>query len=221
MTTTAPTKNVFPFFKLPRELRDNIYEQALETRTSSHRPGEGCGQHLDGHSGCVSFQAINVPVTPLLTVCRRFNQEYTDRAAKFSMLVVTETGSCKTLFEDFDFPKQAQAFTRLRIDLHFLHPNDINDHHEWLAQVLAGMKKLQDLSIRIHMLRRSFEEIVMKIVLQEAQERLNDYWTSLPHLHDLEVREIVESERYTWDESSPLILKLSEASGKVEKTALA
>ncbi|KAK4629162.1 hypothetical protein CLAFUW4_08182 [Fulvia fulva] len=80
-TTSNTAHTVFPFFDLPLELRDMIYDETLEDRQD---------QRL---CNSVYLKAKGVPRTNILLVSKDVKQEYEQRATKHSHLTVKDLRS--------------------------------------------------------------------------------------------------------------------------------
>lgn len=76
MERNSTDHNTFPFLELPKELRDMIYDEALDDKED---------QRL---SRDLFLKARSVPRTNLLLASKQVKQEYEERAAKHSQLII-------------------------------------------------------------------------------------------------------------------------------------
>ena len=78
------SKNIFPFFKLPRELRDSIYELATTDRL-----------RIETEAEKFRLFVLNSLIKNMLLVNRQFMIEYLERTSKLSSLVFDDYYGCE------------------------------------------------------------------------------------------------------------------------------
>lgn len=135
MKDDDPNRHIFPFFDLPRELRDLTYDEMLLPTAGTKFV---CGLKLEGH---------NVPSAGLPTVSRQFASKYEDRGRKKARLVVDDTEHLMA-YAACGFSPTVTKSAR------FVHVNIstwdvvISDHHAWLSS-LTELPQLESLSIKL------------------------------------------------------------------------
>ena len=106
MTDIEPTQKVFPFFDLPAELRNMIYDQSLDDREDQEL---SCHLHL---------KPKIVPRTNLLLVSKQMKQEYEERARKHSQLVIRDPESYNSGIEELPtLPPAASKVATIILEL--------------------------------------------------------------------------------------------------------
>lgn len=160
-------EDIFPFFALPRELRDMIYDEMKEKRTTE----------FDTKTG---LRASTYALVPRNTaISRQFYDEAMDRVEELPELRWTDTHGF--LFDDpIQIPECLHATTvTLQLGVKKL-PFDLTGHEQWLRLWLARMSKLEVLRIRINVCSLCAAMLIHMI------ERSN-FWLYLKGLLELKV----------------------------------
>ncbi|KAM3421590.1 hypothetical protein BST61_g1977 [Cercospora zeina] len=161
------TKHIFPFFDLPRELRDMIYDETRELRITK----------VKTESGLLASWSFLVPRNT--TVCRQFHSEATQRIEKVPELTLTDTSA-------FLFDEPAPLSPQLWPPTLMLHlavkdfPHDLADHERWIKPWLERMSDLQVLRIRMQV------DCPHEAMLVETIVR-SQFWLHLKNLQELHV----------------------------------
>ncbi|KAK4897810.1 hypothetical protein LTR27_004582 [Elasticomyces elasticus] len=156
--TPADCKNIFPFFKLPRELRDEIYLRALTTTapvkvTRKWSPG-------------LRAKAERLPASNLLRLSHRFSDEYREAARETSRLIVNDSILDMNQQIPIDISKAVSELANLQVNLAFtphracascgeadspcvMH-REVDMHLRWLRSLLEKLPQLHAFSINAH-----------------------------------------------------------------------
>lgn len=132
---------IYPFFDLPQEVRDNIYDECLED--------------IDLPDLCLELhlKANKVPITALLLVNKAFSNEYRLRANTKQSLTVTDDcprGLLTTYCQgNFDIPTRALTISTVYIEAFVLHLTDIEEHHDWISQLIAQLPAVRKVHLRV------------------------------------------------------------------------
>ncbi|CAK1360179.1 uncharacterized protein RHO25_003498 [Cercospora beticola] len=164
---TESNMNIFSFFALPRELRDMIYDEMKEKRTTE----------FDTKT---ALRASTYALVPRNTaISRQFYDEAMDRVEELPELRLTDTHAF--LFDDpIQIPESLHATTvTLQLGVKEL-PFDLTGHEQWVRLWLARMFKLEVLRIRINVCSLCAAMLIHMI------ERSN-FWLHLKGLHELKV----------------------------------
>ncbi|KAF2163975.1 hypothetical protein M409DRAFT_25749 [Zasmidium cellare ATCC 36951] len=156
--STTDSKEIFPFFDLPQEMRDLIY--GLLTKTgpvfAMIKPPSA------SESTIMTFQ--NIWLTPLLLVNKQFNEEYFDQVCGHRLLCTTTLGS-KSNFAvkapGLDLPENPGSAIKALAKARVLITIDDMSHKELLAtfanplpgilpRLLAMMPQLKTYLQRLH-----------------------------------------------------------------------
>jgi hypothetical protein len=219
-TPKRPQQQVFRFFDLPRELRDDIYDQSLVFKT----------KYASQHG--VRLRARRSTILSLLLVNHQFQAEYLERAAQHTCLVVTDRGTFHG--EDVKLPKplsyarQLEVFLATCCESPSLHGDkrhpcsvirELRMHRKWIVHLCAQMKFLQSLKIEVmldpHGNVSGCEEAFLK-----HQHRLTNFDASIAPLKGLEVyhsSHYVSEGVWSFNRPRKLVLEWDAASGDVKR----
>ncbi|KAF7198610.1 hypothetical protein HII31_00349 [Pseudocercospora fuligena] len=210
-------RSIFPFFKLARELRDQIYDECLEDRT----------MRIRGKFGC---RAEHVARVNLLLVSRQFKSEYSESAVEKTKMTITYIpqvvyrSSRRTPPASMRFGLPLASlhvrFVRLNLACYRLlsEPIQLRVHRLCVEDLVRLLPSLRALIIRV-----SFEGSLG--LLPELIGDLNQgAWLKLQALKSLEVyyRPHERSDQTILaeiGERHELVAKLSPATGKVQALA--
>ncbi|KAM3420309.1 hypothetical protein BST61_g3593 [Cercospora zeina] len=138
------SRDIFPFFDLPRELRDTIYELAVEDRN--------CGE---GTSDQPKMTAVNVPLPHLLQISRQFSTEYRERAEVNSTLYLYDHIALQPNTPKLStcVPIPARNIRTLHIRLASFAGEELSEefelHEQWVKLAVHTVLGLQVLDLRI------------------------------------------------------------------------
>lgn len=155
--TGTPQPQIFPFFSLPRELRDQIYAHALIFK------------HKLPSQHHVRLRARRVPLLALLLVSRQFRAEYYETAERLSCLIVVDRNTYHG--EPLRVPRGLTYIRRLEVflatccedpthrDLTAPHPlsgrrgcgvvPEMRMHRTWLADLVRQLRGLEGVKVEI------------------------------------------------------------------------
>ena len=198
------SQHIFPFFKLPAELRDMVYDYSLQ------------------HVKLTSFMSLARRVTcvappNLMAVSQQFNMELIERVRKSSHLYVAEI--CTV-----GWPNRANIVTQQANIRSFTVISEVNDHENslkiqraWIEQAIEYMPNLKALHIclGIYSAASRYDYIEWRTKLEQAD------LTSLPHLTTLEIYErgscppAARGGKLPW---RCLIMEWNKTTGRIEDT---
>ena len=154
--TVAQDAHIFDFFRLPRELRNEVYSLLTKSKTfCDGRNNVGVVDQLH-----VSIKAA--PIPELFSLCRQFKAEYQE-TFKHGMTI-----TIKDLYTSLQAPTMAawpDDISRVQIVLLLIckdpeyHSNEsvtcgiagnLHAHLRWIEEMLPQLKQLKDLEIRIY-----------------------------------------------------------------------
>ncbi|KAK4498888.1 hypothetical protein PRZ48_009398 [Zasmidium cellare] len=142
-------KDIFPFFRLPLELREAIYDETLEDRD----------EQLD-YDKTLKYQACSTPLVNLLRVSKRVKQEYEARARKKmsfridDMFGETSTGPCLLPEAAVKIPLAVASI----VVFHRRYGKEFDMHRKWLLELIKQFKTLECLRLTIKVARDSLQE---------------------------------------------------------------
>ncbi|KAK0942131.1 hypothetical protein LTR29_006376 [Friedmanniomyces endolithicus] len=159
---TAPSrKGIFDFFRLPRELRDLIYNE-LDTTTARVKVTRKWSTKLRGI-------AHDLPAPKMLQFSHRFSAEYRSIVQKKTTLVIEDHFGDFTRPEDIslELSPSVSAIQLVRLELYAAHSRlpvdcrgedmdccitgrDIALHKRWIPVLLAKLSQLTSLTIDVH-----------------------------------------------------------------------
>lgn len=197
--TTSKNKNVFPFFRLARELRDLIYDELLEhTRTKLDT-----GTRLD----CWSIDKA-----PRYTaICKQFHEEAMERRQNQVELEINDRSTYT-----FQAPSLSPVLlktTTLTVRL-VCGRGELRAHQRWLSDLLTKMPNLKSTRVIIRSVMESSSEVLSELPTSE-------FWINIPGLSELQVsgRYAAMHDRLLWDFGEPpegLVLKWNAELKKLE-----
>ncbi|KAF7193455.1 hypothetical protein HII31_05235 [Pseudocercospora fuligena] len=231
-------RDIFPFFSLPRELRDIIYtEPALIDECSTALADQDFvpvvvdrarnplplhdSLHLPDRDGLRISASIRK--TNLLTVSKQFLAEYIDATkSTCNKVVVTDInyGDNGITLPNWTKPCSSIQFNLAAWCIHDEYPEDDFDglwgliHSTYYPQELPNVTEVE---IRINT-QTSFPE-------KSIRDILNRDWIQFPHLKSLDVYRIAEpvawkphnmSPVFTYEEPETLLLRFSPEKARVE-----
>lgn len=190
-------RHIFPFFDLPLEMREMIYDESLEDEAVKLL----CGFELD---------LANVPATNMLLVSKDFRREYLLRADKRSQMTIADVTSWMPGVTQF--PSPATRVHSIRLQLVFVCHEDDQDHLEWLSELIPRCEKLRVLDARIH-----YDPHILSFA--KARDLISKDWIVLQSLTTLKVYEREIDGVSDWDFKSEegLCLEWSSVTGKLEE----
>lgn len=159
--------DIFPFFALPRELRDMIYDEMKEKRTTE----------FDTKT---DLRASTYALVPRNTaISRQFHDEAMERVEELPELRLTDTHGF--LFDDpIQIPQSLNAtIVTLQLGVKEI-PFDLTGHEQWVRLWLARMSKLEVLRIQINV------SSLCAAMLIHMIER-SSFWLFLKGLHELKI----------------------------------
>lgn len=155
MATKASDEQHFPFFELPRELRDWVYAELLDGEVEV---GVYLTERRPVMCGWPTVTAFKVPEPQLHRVCLQFHEELEEAELRHTGVRIED--GCSELGLDFGLPEHVRFVRTLEVyvqcpcevhgDLdgwdcavHF----GMNIHSEWLQDVINGLDGLRSLEI--------------------------------------------------------------------------
>ncbi|KAI5366257.1 hypothetical protein Slin14017_G038970 [Septoria linicola] len=213
----ARAEEVFPFFSLPREIRDLIYEAALGEH--SYRFGNGDND--------IKILASNVALSTALTVSHQFSSEYDERAQALSTLTVSDVKYCDSAIVAIKLPPAVSRISSLHFNISALirkptatYQEFDNQYHRRLIRKITGLiPGHRALSIRVELPWEESIDSVYNMLRSEA-------WTALPNLKSLKAYQTfrfgpgIKGRIETLFEYGPpqnLLLEWSAETGQVER----
>ncbi|KAK4498886.1 hypothetical protein PRZ48_009396 [Zasmidium cellare] len=127
-------RHIFPFFALPQELRDEIYDQHLTSYAGKLK----CG---------FKIVASDIPITNLLLVSKAFGEEYRLRVRKKSQVTITDTNTWGAAQITIIPPPVANA-RRLKIEVACFSWDEVERHGQWVGDVVKRVN--HPLVLQIH-----------------------------------------------------------------------
>lgn len=203
MAAQTSDEQHFPFFKLPRELRDNVYSELLDGEVElAVTQSDGRGPYHDR----ALVTAFNVPEPQLHRVCRQFHEELQD-AEKRHMGVRVEdndgdlAGEYGNFGREFGLPQHIRSVRTLEayIQVDCVTHGDLDGwdcavafdmitHKEWLDAVVKDMPDLRFLEIV------AFAPMYRPIAYERVFMEEGNKFTDLPHLQRLTLVEMEDRE---------------------------
>jgi hypothetical protein len=219
-TVTAPelSKPAFPFFDLPRELRDEVYDsglifkQKIPTQTAARLRGR------------------RVANPTLLQVSKQFRQEYLERAERQTCLVVVDRpeyhGESIKLPTSLSYIRKLEVHIAIACDApdHLIDKcrvvKEMRMHHTWIASLCSQIRNLDSVSIKVVIDPHQYIDTCERHLL-ELQHKL----TSVEELKLLEVWHCdyagrVESAGWNFSKPRKLAMKWEERDGMLHRTEL-
>lgn len=201
MPEDDPQRHIFPFFELPRELRDLVYDELLLPMT--------CSKTGDGLIG----KAQNVVFADLMTPNGQFASEYQDRARKKTVLVLSDQGCLDPIKMgmDLSLPTAARAIRHLKFNITD-HGTELHEHFAWMS---AFVRQPHIESVNIKVVRSTHHANSLRHLLADC--------TPLTKLQNLRSLEIFWKDKkfgyIDWEAQQLMILRWSVESGSFEKFA--
>lgn len=147
--TEEPKDGVFEFFSLPRELRDKIYEEALQFKRKFEAQG---GVRLRGR---------RIVQPSLLQVSHQFQQEYLECAETKTCLVIVDRDHYHGEMLELPTPVKYARKLELHLALACDSPDhimnrcrilpEIRMHRKWIGDLCEQMKHLDSITIKVLM----------------------------------------------------------------------
>ena len=144
---TTKDDSTFDFFRLPRELRDQIYFDSLFYKR----------KYPDQSSARVRGRRVVNP--DLLLISKQFKSEYVERAEQHTALIIVDRpeyhGDNITLPNEITYARQLEVHIAIACDApdHFGNQcrvtKEVRMHHRWLSNLCTKMRHLQ--SVRVDM----------------------------------------------------------------------
>jgi hypothetical protein len=129
--------DIFPFFDLPRELRDLVYSQVGTRRLN-----------VDPHLHLVATVG-QVPFLSALLVSPQFRHEYLDQVPKDQDVALAFTNVCESARQH---PWEPDAGFGLTGAVEKLLESDGNGNHRYSEKFLSSMRRLSHVTIRLYTL---------------------------------------------------------------------
>ncbi|KAF2161885.1 hypothetical protein M409DRAFT_27613 [Zasmidium cellare ATCC 36951] len=207
-STTSPTsanasnfpqddskRHIFPFFDLPRELRDMAYDKMLISSVSKKLPCQ------------LQITVVNMAEVKLMTINRQFAHEYKERAEKEQATTLTDGPDVDLddLSTDvMPLPTLLRATKILKIDIAG-GSWSLSRHKSRISTIAAANSHLTSLSVKIVLTYRGF--------MGNVRELLRDLAT-VQKLVSLEVfAEDMRYEVFDFEYQNLLVLRWSAESG--------
>lgn len=155
---TERARSIFPFFRLPLELREQIYDESLQKYGGKVRK-----------RGSLRYSGANMACMNLLLVSKQLKQEYECRTEKSRSLLVYDSFECR-ISAYVSVPKILSSSLRVTISI-LVSPDDVakqelDMHRRWIEQCLWRMRKVLVIRIKIK---------VYSNALPELQKGLEDF----------------------------------------------
>ncbi|EMC94949.1 hypothetical protein BAUCODRAFT_519967 [Baudoinia panamericana UAMH 10762] len=142
---------IFRFFDLPREMRDQIYDESLTFK-----------QKYQSQHG-IRLRGRRVVNPALLLVSKQFHQEYVERADRKTTLVIVDRNVYHgELLEVSKLPKQLTCATKLEIHLalacngeadHITNGcrvlKELRMHRKWIVDLVRKMRRIGAIEIKV------------------------------------------------------------------------
>lgn len=199
-SNTMSQRDIFPFFKLPRELRDSVYDECC------------CTRRIRASFWEPELNASGVASPHLFAVSRQFAEEYTLRVEKYApTLDISEVDIVTP--EPFKLPRvYCRKVAVLKLNIWTPGLDYLTMSGTWVESVLSQMKGLQSVYIRLACDSND------SLVSAYAEELNSSFWTRIPKLAGLRAHMYVESDNPDWGlvDEMPLIMEWSRETGEVE-----
>jgi hypothetical protein len=146
------SREIFDFFGLPRELRNEIYSMLTHVKTLCH------GRNAEGVATQFEASIKSAPIPKAFSLCRQFKAEYEEAFEDGMTLVIRDLWSGMKTPSTAGWPDD---ITRAQILLllgckHGCNYEggcriyaDLNDHLEWIKDILPQLKELKALEVKI------------------------------------------------------------------------
>lgn len=180
--TRTIRRDIFPFFDLPRELRDMVFAILLTvTVTEVARNG-------------LSIDRNNLPQTQFLTISHQFTAEY------------LTSGTLEISDTRLNYPRAtAIEVPNVALLSHILNLNicsgprissQINYNQPWVQDVLRQMKHINGIRIQINLIDTTSPSACCEQLIK------SEYWLKLFALTSLEIFHCSEDKLYEFDDKS-------------------
>lgn len=203
----------FPFFDLPGELRNMIYDHTL--------------QRQDDRTCCMDIY-LETFAKDLVTVSRQFAKEYREsRAKSVSRLTITKTlakGRSKDAIPCFlghkqlDLSRLFTTATHLKLNLTAFLFAHIHAHRAWLARLvphMRGLKQAIDIRVNVRIFNQNKSDALNAI--EQIRLELNEItWMRLVCTTTLDVHYAKNEAEFRNFGFDNLYMSLSAETGKVE-----
>lgn len=195
-------RHIFPFFDLPQELRDEIYDLSL----TRYFACLSCG---------FSLEATDIPAIDLLLVSKAFAREYQLRAKKKSEVAIMDTSDWSPGI-DVCLPQRISRFHTVRACLacdfdYGIDASEVEGHSLWLRELAASAKQPYSLSIHVNH-SPSHDGLCVSSLFQE--------WTALQGVKELKLYQRTSSKAlFDFASRAGLHLEWSSITGKLEKVS--
>ncbi|KAK4628946.1 hypothetical protein CLAFUW4_08376 [Fulvia fulva] len=135
---TNSTKNIFPFFDVPLELKDMIYDETLEDVDTYLEVG-------------LRVEAKNVPPTNALLISKKFKEELETRAKKHSHLFIKDKWESAPVpkLENAILPEPATKIRRLAFETAANYTDYMEYPDQWFSRLTVQMDWLRSFDIKI------------------------------------------------------------------------
>ncbi|KAK4629653.1 hypothetical protein CLAFUW4_08335 [Fulvia fulva] len=227
--TPALNRNIFRFFDLPGEIRNDIYDHSLHTKKYRR-----C---------CLKITVSKVATVNPLLVSRQFSAEYSSRAEP--TVTITELGAEKYRDARMLIPSHsaegrlcprdfwaahhvirqiqipAIVLQSFHLDMNLESHTDLAQVKKWLERLTGNMVGVHKFTLRFNIRQRHMDQFFVEQGWQERaldiQQELNaGCWTVLPHLQGLELHVDREEDALPDFETRNLIMAWSNKTGRVE-----
>ncbi|KAK3114026.1 hypothetical protein LTR53_008065 [Teratosphaeriaceae sp. CCFEE 6253] len=164
---TGADRGIFPFFALPRELRNLIYSAVLVGRGPAT-----CDNNTD-----TAVTALHLPHSDLLVISRSFNAEYREASRTLGMSLMAKDYSSVNLsgFAPVNIAPSLLLLRKLEINFCCYEGGDCasltaascmdcvpgldqGQHLYWMLALVRQMSRLQDLTVKLHLVRKDSNE---------------------------------------------------------------
>ncbi|USW54190.1 hypothetical protein Slin15195_G075090 [Septoria linicola] len=132
----TPTSKAFPFFRLPRELRDAIYKGIEERQGTFNKAGR--------HAIMATIDEL--PTEACLLVSQQFQAEYLYTVRERAYLQVQ---NCGKLSKDFRLPATIGSVRRCGVVIYVGDSSDARQHLTWLQRTISGLSESCKLHVKL------------------------------------------------------------------------
>ena len=162
-------RKIFPFFELPRELRDFIYEQSLQSKDQRLR----CG---------ICLKAKDTSPTNVPLVSKQVKRELEECAHRRSHLTIADRLGFDEHTGIITLPPAAKKIWTLSVEACPEDPKEMGLSLRWIRHVTAQMFSLISLSVKV------VAEIEVETTVEEWVEGLEiSNHTTLPKLQAVQI----------------------------------
>ncbi|KAF7193448.1 hypothetical protein HII31_05228 [Pseudocercospora fuligena] len=240
MTTCSVVsrRDIFPFFSLPREIRDQIYQEPalIDEQNTIDFADRDCqpwmlntaGQPLPLHISLTLTDSDDLEIRTytkkpnLMTICKQFHDEYNDAIeVACSKLVITDKFAHGDA-GDVELPSWTKNCTKVQFNLSLFGDLDFYSPDVLVNQTMRQLPRASELHIRVNFTPTALD-CMLPLTMEQIRNFLNKDLLPIDGLKTLDVYSVEEPiawlgywPLFTFEEDDKPVLKYSEELKKVE-----